>query len=139
MFYLFGILDYFTGENFKHLANFLPRFNISSYTVECIPVLCSDSVVSMLGPTCPPVLVLVLCSDLRQCCVCAWPNVRCPPVLCSFMQSLVPSRLLCCFVLCCIMLCCVVSNVAQHALQTVRKTLSASSLSPVNSTPPSNK
>ena len=40
-------------------------------------------------------------------------------------------------VLCCIMLCCVVSNVAQHALQTVRKTLSASSLSSVNSTPPS--
>ena len=63
MFYLFGILDYFTGENFKHLANFLPCFNISSYTVECIPVLRSDSVMSMLGPTCPPVLVLVLCSD----------------------------------------------------------------------------
>ena len=105
MFYLFGILDYFTGENFKHLDNFLPRFNISSYTVECIPVLRSDSVMSMLGPTCPPVLVLVLCSDLRQCCVCAWPNVRCPPVLCSFMQSLVPSRLLCCFVLYHVVLC----------------------------------
>ena len=53
----------FHRRNFKHLSNFLPRFNISSYTVECISVLRSDSVMSMLGPTCPPVLVLVLCSD----------------------------------------------------------------------------